>query len=91
MVVHKKEEAQLTWGHDYMEKAIFMNSCVPVMQEFGFDPIKTFAYFHLHVPTKPLMTRGISFPMVMDIRTHIMIVSRISPDKFIGRMPPTQD
>ncbi|MAS34820.1 MAG: hypothetical protein CL610_12490 [Anaerolineaceae bacterium] len=81
-VVHNEADAKTTWGMDYMEKAIFMNSAVPVMQEFNLNPAKVFAYFHLHLPDAPLVTRRVSYPIYLDIRTHLMTKRLMQPDQF---------
>lgn len=82
VVVHNQAGAQSTWGLDTMEKAIFMNSTIPVIQEFQLDAAKVFAYFHLHIPTAPLMTRRVSFPIAMDIRAHLFIQVTMRPGDF---------
>lgn len=82
MVVHNTIGAQSTWGIDTMEKSIFMNSAIPVIQEFQLDPVKVFTYFHLHIPNAPLMTRRVSFPIAIDIRTHLFIQVMTRPGDF---------
>ena len=82
MVVYNAEKARGTWGRDFMEKAIFMNSTIPVVEEFQLSPVKVFEYFHLDIPTGPLVTRRISFPIVLDIRTHLATVMMLEPEKF---------
>lgn len=81
-VVFNEAAAKTTWGMDYMEKAIFMNSAVPVIQEFQVDAAKVFSYFHLHIPTAPLITRRLSYPIILDIRTHLMLRVRMEPQRF---------
>lgn len=82
MVAFNEEGAKATWGIDYMEKAIFMNSCIPVIQEFDLDPVKVFAYFHLHIPAAPLVTKRLSYPIILDIRTHLMVKIMTQPNDF---------
>lgn len=89
-VVYNEEGAKATWGKDYMEKAIFMNSTIPVIQEFQLDPKKVFAYFHLHIPAAPLITRCWSYPIALDIRTHLMIRINVAPQDFRSDVPPLQ-
>jgi hypothetical protein len=82
MVVHNAEKARTTWGRDYMEKAIFMNSTIPVIEEFQLNPVKVFEYFNLDIPTAPLITRRISFPILLDIRMHLGTAMMCEPDRF---------
>ncbi|MCI0462342.1 MAG: hypothetical protein L0Z62_35770 [Gemmataceae bacterium] len=82
MVVGNREKAQATWGRDYIEKAIFMNSALPVIEEFQLDPRRVFAYFNLDLPSKPLITKRLSFPIILDIRTHLWSAMRMNPEEF---------
>jgi hypothetical protein len=82
MVVGNREKAQATWGRDYVEKAIFMNSTIPVIEEFQLDPRHVFAYFNLELPSKPLITKRLSFPIILDIRTHLGTAMMMNPDEF---------
>jgi hypothetical protein len=85
MVVQNVEQARATWGRDYMEKAIFMNSAILVIEEFQLSPVKVFEYFNLDIPTAPLVTRRISFPIFLDIRTHLGTVMMLEPEIFGGK------
>jgi hypothetical protein len=71
VVVHSVDRARATWGRDYLEKAIFMNSSLPVIEEFHLDLRQVFAYFNLHIPSGPLGTERVSLPIALDIRTHL--------------------
>jgi hypothetical protein len=84
MVVYNAEKARATRGRDYMEKAIFMNSAIPVVEEFQLNLVKVFEYFNLDMPTAPLITRRISFPIALDIRTHLGTAMMREPDRFGG-------
>jgi len=44
---------------------------VPVIKEFQLDAGKLFTYFNLDAPTPPFITNRMSFPMILDIRTHV--------------------
>jgi len=82
VVVHDVERARATWGRDYLEKAIFMNSSIPVIEEFQLDAEQVFDYFHLHLPTGPIATKRISFPILLDIRTHLWMLRQRDPNRF---------
>jgi hypothetical protein len=86
MVVWNKEKAQATWGKDYVEKALFMNSTIPVIDEFQLDPRRVFAYFTLDLPSRPLITRRPSYPIFLDIRTHLGTVLMTSPEELGCKM-----
>jgi hypothetical protein len=88
MVVGNEAGAKATWGRDYVEKAIFMNSTFPVIQEHRLDPRKVFAYFHLDMPSAPLITRSVSYPIALDIRTHLLIHITMNPAAFREGAPP---
>jgi hypothetical protein len=90
MVVNNREKAQATWGRDTMEKAIFTNSALAVIDELQLDPDRVFAYFNLDVPEKPLITNGLSFPIILDIRMHLGWAVMIEPEKFGCKMSPEQ-
>lgn len=90
MVVRNSEKARATWGRDYIEKAIFMNSAIPVVEEFRLDPRRVFAYFNLDLPTRPLMTRRVSFPIMLDIRTHLITVLMVNPENLGCTMSPEE-
>jgi hypothetical protein len=81
-VVHGVERARATWGQDYLEKSIFMNSSIPVMEEFKLDPVQVFDYFNLHLPTGPIATKRFSFPIILDIRTHLWTLRLREPNRF---------
>src|SRR5262245_11146012 len=81
MVVGNREKAQATWGKDHVEKAIFMNATIPVIEEFQLDPRRVFAYFNLDLPSRPLITRRLSFPIILDIRTHLGTTLMTSPEE----------
>jgi hypothetical protein len=85
MVVYNVEKARASSGRDYMEKAIFMNSTIPVIEEFQLSPVQVFAYFNLDMPTAPLITRRISFPILLDIRTHLGTAMMLEPERFGGK------
>jgi ssDNA-binding Zn-finger/Zn-ribbon topoisomerase 1 len=72
MVIAEPEKARGTWGRQYMEKQIFINSTYPVLKEFQLEGAKLFAYFNLDAPKMPFVTSRMSFPIILDIRTHIM-------------------
>jgi hypothetical protein len=59
------------------------------LEEFQLDPIQVFEYFNLHLPTGPIATRRMSYPIVLDIRTHLWTLLRREPDRF-ARTPPQQ-
>jgi hypothetical protein len=68
-------------GKDYVEKAIFMNSTIPVIEEFRLDPRRVFVYFNLDLPSRPLITKRLSYPIILDIRTHLGITLMTSPEE----------
>lgn len=91
VVVFDVERARATWGRDYLEKSIFMNSSLPVIKEFALDPVQVFEYFNLHLPTGPIATKRLSFPIILDIRTHLCTLRMREPDRFARaphRPPP---
>ena len=81
--------ARGTWGRDYLEKSIFMNSSIPVIEEFQLDPVKVFEYINLHLPTGPIATRRMSYPIVLDIRAHLWTLLLREPHRF-ARTPAPQ-
>jgi hypothetical protein len=85
MVVYNVEKARATWGRDFMEKAVFMNSTIPVIKEFQMSPVKVFEYFNLDIPSAPLITQRISFPILLDIRTHLGTAMMLEPERFGGK------
>ena len=87
-VVFDVERARATWGRDYLEKSIFMNSSIPVIEEFQLDVAQLFDYFHLHLPTGPIATRRMSYPIAIDIRTHLWTLRLREPDRFARTPPP---
>jgi len=89
MIVSNAEKARATWGREYMEKAIFMNSALPIIEEFELSPAKIFEYFNLDTPTAPLITERISFPILLDIPTHLGTAMLVDPEMFGGNL--TQD
>jgi hypothetical protein len=72
MVVWHAEKARATWGMDYMEKSIFIYSTIPVIDELELDAVKVFDYFNLDMPKGPDLAKGPSYPIVLDIRTHLI-------------------
>lgn len=82
MVAFNEEGARATWNIDFIEKAIFMNSSMPVIHEFDLDPVKVFTYFHLHLPLAPLITKRLSYPIILDIRAHLMTRAMLQPAEF---------
>ncbi|MDX1992039.1 MAG: hypothetical protein SF029_06605 [bacterium] len=82
MVVMNAEKARAYWQLDYMEKALFMNSSIPVIHEFNIPITSVFAYFNLNLPRHALITRRISYPIMLDIRTHLMIKLMTDPGAF---------
>ena len=85
-VVFDVERARATWGRDYLEKSIFMNSSIPVIEEFTLDVGQVFEYFNLHLPTGPVATRRLSYPIILDIRTHLLTLRMREPNRF-ARVP----
>ena len=90
MVVWNREKARATWGKDYVEKAIFMNSTIPVIEEFQLDPPRVFAYFNLDLPSKPPITERLSFPIIVDIRTHLGTTLMLSPEELGCKLSPEE-
>ena len=90
MVVWNREKARATWGKDYVEKAIFMNSTIPVIEEFQLDPQRVFAYFNLDLPSKPLITKRLSFPIILDIRTHLGTTLMTNPEELGCKLSPEE-
>jgi uncharacterized protein (TIGR03067 family) len=81
-VVANREKALAAAGKDYMEKAIFLNSLVAVADEFCLDVQALLDYFNLDVPALPLITNRLSFPVFMDIRTHVATRLTMENDAF---------
>ena len=92
VVVFDVGRARATWGRDYFEKSIFMNSSIPVIEEFALDLAQVFEYFNLHLPTGPVATKRLSYPIILDIRTHLWTLRMREPDRF-ARAPhrPSSD
>jgi len=82
MVRANAEKARVAADRDYMEKAIFLNSMMPVIDELQLDTRELLDYFHLSPPTGPPVTKRLSFPIFMDIRTHVISRLALDPGTF---------
>ena len=66
-----------------------MNSSIPAVKEFDLDLLQVFEYFNLHIPAGPIATKRGSYPIALDIRTHIWTLRVREPNRFArtSRLP----
>lgn len=77
------EDGKTPWvGRDYLEKAIFVYSLLPVCSEFELPPDAVLKHYNLDVPKTLIAARRVSFPIMLDVRSHLLALARAGEADF---------
>jgi hypothetical protein len=68
-----RDDGLTPWvGEDYLEKAIFVYALMAVCTEFELDPGALLRHYNLDLPSSLIAGRQVSFPIMLDIRAHLV-------------------
>jgi hypothetical protein len=82
-ILGQTEDGSRPWqGRDYPEKAFFLFALVAVCSEFELDLPQLMDYYNLDLPKTTLGSIRVSFPLFLDIRTHLKTVAMLGEAPF---------